>query len=65
MRPPILDPTAGERARELRLNPDAPPQIPDPTDPDYGRVPQLQEGRLADAARVVDPTDPACGGTRV
>lgn len=73
-----LDPTAGERARRARRNPDAPHRVTDPTDSRYGRPPlQTRElggrvGRVVDPTQtrevggrvggVVDPTDPACAG---
>ena len=34
-----FDPTAGERARQIREHPDAPMPILDPTDPRYGQFP--------------------------
>lgn len=34
--PPVTDPTAGERARQLRQDPAQPQPILDPTDPRYG-----------------------------
>jgi hypothetical protein len=56
----VLDPTAGERARKLRLYPETPQALVDPTDvrcgtpgweaDEHGKVPR----------RVEDPTDPAC-----
>jgi hypothetical protein len=39
MRSSTLDLTAGERARRIRLHPDIPERISDPTDPRYGRDP--------------------------
>jgi hypothetical protein len=76
MRVPTLDPTAGERARRMRLAPDAEHPVTDPTNPRYGRPPFPTRavggrvGRAVDpaetrqvgghAGRVVDPTDPAC-----
>jgi hypothetical protein len=69
MRAPTLDPTAGERARRLRLEPDSEPRVTDPTNPRYGRL-GGHVGRRVDptdtrqvggrVGRVVDPTDPAC-----
>ncbi len=38
MRSPTLDPTAGERARRLRVHPDLPPRVSDPMDSRYGTV---------------------------
>jgi hypothetical protein len=76
MRTPPLDPTAGERARRTRMEPDAGHPVTDPTDPSYGRLPlEARElggrvGRAVDPTRtrelgghvghVVDPTDPGC-----
>lgn len=76
MRVPNLDPTAGERARRARLNPDADQPVTDPTNPRYGSSPfPVRElgGRVGRAVHpaltrevgghvgwVVDPTDPAC-----
>lgn len=37
-RPQIMDPTAGERAREIRAHPADPQRITDPTDPRYGEL---------------------------
>lgn len=59
MRPPNLDPTAGERARALRLDPDADYGVTDPTNPRYGQ-PSDPEELDGPPGRVVDPTDPAC-----
>ncbi len=52
---PALDPTAGERAREIALNPDLPHAIVDPTDPRCGRFAEPE------SALVLDPTDPRAG----
>jgi hypothetical protein len=76
MRVPDLDPTAGETAQTVRLDPDADPRITDPTNPRNGRPARRTRelggrvGRAADPIRtrqvggrvgyVVDPTDPAC-----
>jgi hypothetical protein len=76
MRVPTLDPTAGERARRMRLEPDIEHRVTDPTNPRYGRPPfptrELggRVGRRVDPTEtrhlggrvgwVVDPTDPAC-----
>lgn len=69
MRVPTLDPTAGERARRMRLAPEAEQPVTDPTNPRYGRLgghvgrridptePRQVGGRVG---WVVDPTDPAC-----
>jgi hypothetical protein len=62
MRPPALDPTAGERARWIRMHPDAPPRISDPMDSRYGTV-VAPTPTYASASRIVDPTDPSCGET--
>ena len=61
MRSTTLDPTAGERARALRLRPGIAHRITDPTDPRYGTLPSdgSEESQLA--GRIVDPTDPDCG----
>lgn len=61
MRSPTLDPTAGERARRIRLHPDIPERISDPTDPRYGQIPPAAPNYPRDARRIVDPTDPECG----
>lgn len=59
MRPATLDPTAGERARALRVDPLA-QQILDPTDPRYSAS-ALEVAALLNTHRVLDPTDPECG----
>jgi hypothetical protein len=56
MRMPSLDPTAGERARTIQLNPSASPRITDPTDPRYGRWPLPARELGGRVGRVVDPT---------
>jgi hypothetical protein len=88
VRPTHTDPTAGETARAIRLNPAVSRPIADPTNPRYGAAPleprhateppetRHETGSLeprpgteplkpphvaADGARIVDPTDPACG----
>lgn len=61
MRSPILDPTAGERARRLRAHPDSPPRVSDPMDTRYGTVIADTPTGARLAWRIVDPTDPACG----
>jgi hypothetical protein len=63
MRPPTTDPTAGETARAIRLDPEASAPIADPTDPRYGDIPRAAES-AARVTRIVDPTDPACGTRR-
>ena len=61
MRPPMLDPTAGQRARTIRERPGVPQPILDPTDPRYRKL-SLAHGDLAAESRsVFDPTDPECG----
>jgi hypothetical protein len=62
MRPPTSDPTAGERARAIGAYPAAVHPIPDPTDPRVGAFPGDAKQRGSRARRIVDPTDPACGG---
>lgn len=59
MRPTNLDPTAGETARAIRLDPEAIRRVADPMDPHYGDPSRVG----ADEARIFDPTDPVCGGT--
>jgi hypothetical protein len=59
MRPQTFDPTAGERAREIRAHPGRPQRITDPTDPRYGKL--LDHAGASDAQRIVDPTDRECG----
>lgn len=61
MRPAILDPTAGERARAIRARPTAPKSIPDPTDPRYGDPVPADEDPAIEALRILDPTGPECG----
>jgi hypothetical protein len=61
MRPPTLDPTAGERAREIRAYPAAPRRILDPTNPHCGELSVDPGEHAADSQRVFDPTDPECG----
>ncbi len=61
MRSPTLDPTAGERARRLRANPNTPLPVSDPMDPRYGTVVEATPTHAASVSRIVDPTDPACG----
>ena len=60
MRVPNLDPTAGETARTVRLDPDAEHPVTDPTNPRYG-APTFHTRELGGrVGHVVDPTDPAC-----
>ena len=60
MRRPTFDPTAGERAREIRAHPRTPQPITDPVDPRCG---ELISGAAehAESQRIFDPTDPKCG----
>jgi hypothetical protein len=60
MRPPVLDPTAGERARAIRAHPGAPQRI-DPTDPRYGELLLDTRKQASDPPRSLDPTDPEYG----
>lgn len=60
MRLPTLDPTAGERARAMSLDPEVAQPLTDPTDPRFGEVPLAIRGRTGRAKRVFDPTDPEC-----
>lgn len=64
MRSPNLDPTAGERARSLRLHPGIAHPITDPTDTRYGRLPGAAREGAVSTARIVDPTDARCGQSR-
>lgn len=59
MRPPILDPTAGERARKIRAQPATVARIPDPTDPRCGTVPLATDEWAV--RPILDPTDPEYG----
>ena len=59
MRPPILDPTAGETARAARAHPEAAQRVLDPTDPRFGRVPTAGDP-AGEVPRMFDPTDPDC-----
>jgi hypothetical protein len=63
MRPLLLDPTAGERARAIRMGLGVPVRILDPTDTRFGMSPLVPDA-LSDVGRVVDPTDPECGRSR-
>lgn len=65
MRPPDMDPTAGERARATRLRPGVPHRITDPTDPRYGRLPLPTRELGGHVGRVVDPTEARELGGRV
>jgi hypothetical protein len=61
MQSPILDSTAGERARSLRLYPSIAQPITDPTDTRNGRLPLEPPEDAGPTARIVDPTDVRCG----
>ena len=61
MRSHTLDPTAGERARRIRLHPDIPQRISDLMDSRYGEIPPAAPTYPGEARRIVDPTDPECG----
>lgn len=53
-----VDPTAGERARQIREVPEQPQVITDPTDPRYGTVepvPRRRGGAEPAVDREVDP----------
>ena len=63
MRPLLLDPTAGERARAIRMAPTLPVRILDPTDTRFGSF--SSDDALSDAGRVLDPTNPAYGRSRL
>ncbi len=62
MKQVITDPTAGQRARDLREHPSAPQRITDPTDPRYGELTRGAQAWAAAGRRIVDPTDPKSGG---
>jgi hypothetical protein len=61
MRPAMLDPTAGERARAIRARPGSRQPILDPTDPRYNGSVSAEDDRAIEARRICDPTDPECG----
>lgn len=61
MRAPVLDPTAGERARRIHAYPDVAERIADPMDSRWGAVPGAAPARHEMARPIVDPTDPECG----
>jgi hypothetical protein len=61
MRPRTTDPTAGETARAIGLNPAAVRRIGDPTNRRYRNTPPGHRNLAADWPRIVDPTDLACG----
>jgi hypothetical protein len=64
MRQLLLDPTAGQRARAIRMGPAVPVRILDPTDTRFGTFPAVPDA-LSDAGRVFDPTDPEYGRSRL
>ena len=64
MRPLVLDPTAGERARAIHMGPGVPLRILDPTDTRFGMLPATDDA-LSDAGRVFDPTNPEYGRSRL
>jgi len=64
MRPLPLDPTAGERARAIRLHAEVPQPVVDPTDTRFGLFPAWADA-LSEAPRVFDPTNPECGRSRL
>lgn len=59
MRRQTFDPTAGERAREIRAHPGTPQRITDPLDPRYREL-IFGVAEHADSQRISDPTDPKC-----
>jgi hypothetical protein len=59
---PTMDPTAGERARAVRVRPEITPAVTDPTDTRYGAIPYEPWELAGPPARVFDPTDPDCAG---
>jgi hypothetical protein len=61
MRSPTLDPTAGERARRIRIHPDGPERISDPMDWRFGEITPGVPVFTAHPRPIVDPTDPECG----
>ena len=64
MRPLMLDPTAVERARAIRMRPAMPQLVVDPTDARFGLLATGNDVRSG-AMRVFDPTDPGCGRSRL
>jgi hypothetical protein len=60
MQSPTLDPTAGERARAVRIRPEIAPAVTDPTDTRYGAIPIVTGAPAGPAERVFDPMDPGC-----
>ena len=65
MRSTVLDPTAGERARRLRIFPEGPEFIGDPMDSRYGEITPSAPPFSAYRRPIVDPTDPDCGESSV
>jgi len=65
MRPLMLDPTAGERARAIRTGPSVPVRILDPTDVRFGTFTAAIDDAPSYAGRVFDPTDPDYGRNRL
>lgn len=64
MRSPMLDPTAGERARAIRVRSELPQLVVDPTDTRCGLFTAADDAP-SDVRHVLDPTDPECGRTRL
>ena len=60
-RPQIMDPTAGERAREIRAHSGDPQRITDPTDPRYGKL-LLDDPGPSGAQPIFGRTDRECDG---
>lgn len=56
---PLIDPTAGERARRLKLHPEVPQPVLDPTDPRYGLPSTAAQPRDAED---ITPREPAGRG---
>jgi hypothetical protein len=65
MRAASLDPTGGERAREIRRHPGAPQPVTDPTDARYGKLSPERDERESSGHRIADPTDPLYGQSAV
>ena len=61
MRPASLDPTAGERARQMRLRPDVLLTRLDPTDPRCGKSSDGTPEHSGERTVIVDPTSPRYG----
>lgn len=61
MRSPTLDPTAGERARRIRIHPEGPERISDPMDARFGEITPTVPAVTAHPRPIVDPMDPECG----